>query len=100
MQIHQGSLLALIFLRLGPERKEYVLLNWNSRLHESFHSPKDTPWNNLPEEVVLAPNVNSFKSRMNNHMMNHPVKFSPRCYVPGTGSEDNYYQMGRRGNTS
>ena len=66
----------------------------------SFAQRVVTPWNNLPEEVILAPSVNSFKSRLNNHTMNHPAKFSPRCYVPGTGSEDNYYQTGRRGNIS
>jgi hypothetical protein len=27
-----------------------------------------TPWNNLPKEIVLAPSVNSFKSRLDSHL--------------------------------
>ncbi len=38
-------------------------------------------WNNLPETVVMAPSLNSFKSRLNTHWRNHPSKFTPLCYT-------------------
>eukprot|EP00914_Ancora_sagittata_P020632 GHVO01040696.1.p1 GENE.GHVO01040696.1~~GHVO01040696.1.p1 ORF type:complete len:250 (+),score=12.86 GHVO01040696.1:161-910(+) len=34
-------------------------------------------WNGLPERIVNAPNVNSFKSQLNTHWRDHPLKFSP-----------------------
>jgi hypothetical protein len=37
-------------------------------------------WNALPEHVVDAPNINTFKSRLNVHWKTHPVKFSPTFY--------------------
>ena len=40
-------------------------------------------WNNLPDTVVNAPSVNSFKSRLNKHWHGHPSKFEPACYQPG-----------------
>lgn len=41
-------------------------------------------WNSLPNSVVLAPSLNSFKSRLNVHWRSHPRKFEPACYAPGT----------------
>ena len=35
------------------------------------------PWNKLPIGVVMAPNLNSFKSRLNVHYKNFPLKFCP-----------------------
>ena len=32
-------------------------------------------WNSLPEEVVTAPSVDSFKSRLDKHFENHPVVY-------------------------
>ena len=40
-------------------------------------------WNLLPSEVVLAPSLNSFKSRLNKFWFRHSLKFSPSCYIPG-----------------
>ena len=40
-------------------------------------------WNNLPSEVVNAPSLNSFKSRLNKCWIGHPHKFDPWCYTPG-----------------
>ena len=40
-------------------------------------------WNLLPSEVVLAPSLNSFKSRLNKFWYGHPLKFTPSCYIPG-----------------
>ena len=40
-------------------------------------------WNDLPSEVVTAPSLNSFKSRLNKCWIGHPHKFDPWCYTPG-----------------
>ena len=40
-------------------------------------------WNLLSCEVVLAPSLNTFKSRLNKFWFGHPLKFSPSCYTPG-----------------
>ena len=40
-------------------------------------------WNDLPSEVVNAPSLNSFKSRLNKCWIVHPHKFDPWCYTPG-----------------
>ena len=39
--------------------------------------------NDLPDKVVNAPSVNSFKSRLNKHWHGHPSKFEPACYQTG-----------------
>ena len=40
-------------------------------------------WNSLRNYVVLAPSLNIFKSRLNNHWRGNPIKFQPTCYIPG-----------------
>ena len=40
-------------------------------------------WNELPENTVMAPTLNSFKSRLNKCWYGHPHKFNPWCYTPG-----------------
>ena len=40
-------------------------------------------WNELPPDVVNAPSLNSFKSRLNKCWKGHPYKFDPWCYTPG-----------------
>ena len=40
-------------------------------------------WNTLPNDVVLAPSHNSFKSRLNKFWHGHALKFTPSCYIPG-----------------
>ena len=37
-------------------------------------------WNSLPDDVITAPTINSFKSRLKNHWRNHPQKFKPSCH--------------------
>ena len=32
-------------------------------------------WNTLPENVVTAPNINCFKSRLDRHWRNEPLKY-------------------------
>ena len=44
---------------------------------DSFTFRVVNPWNKLPLDVVLAPNPNSFKSRLNVHYKNIPLKFCP-----------------------
>ena len=59
-----------------------------------------SPWNHLPEEIVLSANVNTFKSRLNKHWKDHPIKFTPSCYTLGAGSDANYIDMSHRGVTA
>ena len=40
-------------------------------------------WNQLPDYVVNAPSLNSFKSRLNKCWLGHPYKFDPWCYSSG-----------------
>ena len=40
-------------------------------------------WNSLPNGVVLAASLNSFKSRLNRHWHGHVLKLSPSCHIPG-----------------
>ena len=40
-------------------------------------------WNDLLSEVVTAPSLNSFRSRLNKCWKGHPYKFEPCCYTPG-----------------
>ena len=43
-------------------------------------------WNGLPTNVVMTPNLNSFKTRLNKCWYGHPHKFEPWCYIPGERS--------------
>lgn len=48
-------------------------------------------WNELPNNVVMAPSVNAFKGRLNQHWRGHPAKFNAPCYEPGpTAGQRNY----------
>ena len=37
-------------------------------------------WNSLPNNVVTAISLNSFKSRLSNHWYGHEFKFRAKCY--------------------
>ena len=39
-------------------------------------------WNSLTEDIVNAPSLNAFKSRLNRFWREHPYKFNPSCYAP------------------
>ncbi|KAK3099403.1 hypothetical protein FSP39_003853 [Pinctada imbricata] len=39
-------------------------------------------WNSLPDNVVTANTLNSFKSKLNNHWKGQPLKFEPTCLTP------------------
>ena len=36
-------------------------------------------WNSLPNEVVTATSVNSFKNRLDKHWRQHPALYHPTC---------------------
>ena len=65
----------------------------------SFSNRAVDTWNNLPEQIVQAPSLNCFKSRLNNWWKHHPSKFDPACYIPGqtTRVYTNYPNASRRG---
>ena len=43
-------------------------------------------WNELSTNVVMAPTLNSFKTRLNKYWYGHPHEFEPWCYIPGERS--------------
>ena len=54
-----------------------------SRLNvrKSFFSQRIVSlWNSLPEEVVTAPSINSFKARLDRHWESLPTKYDPDCF--------------------
>ncbi|KAI8495249.1 hypothetical protein Bbelb_272350 [Branchiostoma belcheri] len=52
-----------------------------------------TWWNSLPEEVVSAPSVNSFKNRLDKHMRSHPVVYNPRALDNQPPQDDHVYAV-------
>ena len=50
-------------------------------VRSSFFSERViSTWNGLPDSVVTAPSLNSFKSRLDAHWANHPNLYDPDCY--------------------
>ena len=49
----------------------------------SFSNRVTNTWNQLPEDIVMAPSLNAFKGRSNKHWSSHPYKFTASCYDPG-----------------
>ena len=47
-----------------------------------FSNPVVDTWNSLTEDIVNAPSLNAFKSRLNRFWREHPYKFNPSCYAP------------------
>ena len=43
----------------------------------SFRNRVISSWNDLPNTVVIAPSINSFKNRLDKHWSNHPMRFNP-----------------------
>ena len=60
----------------------------------SFSNRVTNTWNQLPEDIVMAPSLNAFKGRLNKYWSSHPYKFTASCYEPGTttGFTMNYNQ--------
>ena len=57
----------------------------------SFSNRVVNVWNNLPEQVFMAPSLNAFKSRLNAHWKGHPNKFHPACYETNTTTRQRNY---------
>ena len=56
------------------------LFQERSRLDIRKHSFRNrivSVWNSLPEEVVTAPTLNSFKNRLDRHWKSHPMLYDP-----------------------
>ena len=60
-------------------KKQYRLKVWSN----SFSLRVTDSANALPKNVVMAPFLNCFKSRLNTRWKNQPYKFNPWCYIPG-----------------
>jgi hypothetical protein len=54
-------------------------------------------WNSLPDKVVEASSVNSFKSSINKHWRDYLLKFVPDFYGPKAGISGNSLEMDHRG---
>ena len=69
----------LFGLKLGDIPENYRRINMLEDYigKDSFAFRVVNPWNKLPLDVVMAPNLNSFKSRLNVHYKNFPQKFCP-----------------------
>ena len=39
-------------------------------------------WNQLPEDIVMAPPMKAFKGRLNKYWSRHLFKFTAVCYEP------------------
>ena len=55
----------------------------------SFSNRVRTLWNSLPDTVVTAKSVNSFKSRLDKFWNDQEVKFNWKADITGTGSRSN-----------
>ena len=53
----------------------------NLRIRSGFFAERVVAsWNSLPETVVSAESVNSFKNRLDAHWANHHLLYNPDCY--------------------
>ena len=74
----------------GNSKKIYKQRNRTSSRSSVFSQRVVDRWNSLPNNVVNATSLNSFKSNLNKFWYGHPLKFNPSCYQsyvqPGTNS--------------
>ena len=66
-----------------PNRRHGLQLTWNKPKDgsrglqaNSFYFRTAATWNNLPANIVDAPCINTFKSRLDKAWNDHPTKFS------------------------
>jgi len=52
----------------------------------SFCSRRDNTWNSLPNDVVEAETINTFKNRLDKHWSNQDVLFNFYADITGIGS--------------
>ena len=55
----------------------------------SFSNRVTILWKSLPDTVVKAKTVNSFKERLDRYWNEQKVKFNRKAYIHGTGSRSN-----------
>ena len=67
----------------GHPLKLFKRRSWLNLQANSFSMRFIDNWNSLPTNEVLAPSVNSLKSRLNKQWHGHPLKFEASCYIPG-----------------
>ena len=67
----------LLGLKLGDIPGHYQRINVRKLGKDSFAFRVVNPWNKLHLDLVMAPNLNSFKSRLNVHYENFLLKFFP-----------------------
>ena len=67
-------------LRLETQHVRYDLRKYN------FGIRITGVWNSLPEDVVTAPTVNSFKGRLDRHWLHQSMRFDWRSELEGTGN--------------
>ena len=53
---------------------------------ESFSLRVKTLWNDLPEVIVTAPSVNSFKNRLDKHWSTEDFLYNYKAVLPTVGS--------------
>jgi hypothetical protein len=73
----------------GHKYKIYKKHCRTNRRKYSFSQRVLAHWNALPESVIDATSVNSFKNRLNNHWKNIVIKFVPDFYGPQVGFSSN-----------
>ena len=66
---------------LRGHSKKLAKKHVNLKVRSNFFAERVvTVWNNLPETVISATTVNSFKSRLDSHWANHHLMYNPDCY--------------------
>ena len=66
--------------------QNFKLFRQRSRLNvraNSFSNRVVNTWNSLPENVVNAPSLKSFKNRLNKHWHGHPSNLEAKSYQAG-----------------
>lgn len=81
----------------GHKHKIFKKHSRTNRRKYSFSQRVVDHWNALPTDIVEAKSVNIFKSVLNAHWKNFPIKFVPDFYGPEAGITVNTIEMGQRG---
>ena len=92
-KLSHGIYDACVKLRYAPKsvtrgnslRLESHHVRYNLRKF-SFGNRVTSIWNSLPEDVVSAPTVNSFKNRLDKHWLHQCMRFDWRSELEGTGN--------------
>jgi len=67
-------------LKIANRRCHYDLRKY------SFCNRITNVWNSLPEDIVTAASVNSFKNRLDKFWLTHEPKYNWQVEITGTGS--------------